>query len=135
MDAPLRLTIQSQTDVEHARRQTQRVGLAAGFTRVEAEMVVLAVSELATNLLRYARTGHIMIEPLVGDTGRLGLRVESSDRGPGIADVDRALQDGFSTGGGLGSGLPAVRRLMDDVMIESNPTGTRIVACKWLPNR
>jgi serine/threonine-protein kinase RsbT len=96
--------------------------------------VVLAVSELATNLLRYARTGHIMIETLVADTGQSGLRVESSDRGPGITDVDRALQDGFSTGGGLGGGLPAVRRLMDDVMIESNPVGTRIVAWKWLPN-
>jgi serine/threonine-protein kinase RsbT len=111
------------------------VGLAAGFPRVEAEMIVLAVSELATNLLRYARAGVVTVEPVVGDTGAPGLRVESIDLGPGIADVDQALEDGFSSGGGLGSGLPAVCRLMDDFMIESSPAGTRIVARKWLSNR
>jgi serine/threonine-protein kinase RsbT len=107
---------------------------ALGFTPVDTERVVLAVSELATNLVRYAVQGALVLTPLARAQGP-GLRVESCDAGPGIADLSRALEDGFSSAGGLGHGLPAVQRLMDEVTITTAPGGTRIVAHIWLTSR
>jgi serine/threonine-protein kinase RsbT len=101
---------------------------------VETECVALAVSELAMNLVRYAAGGGIVLSPVEGLPGP-GVQVESYDHGPGIADLDRAFEDGFSTAGGLGSGLPAVRRLMDEVDIETGAGGTLIVARKWSTGR
>jgi serine/threonine-protein kinase RsbT len=95
--------------------------------------VALTVSELATNLLRYAVQGEVVLAPAAA-TG-YGLRIESRDAGPGIADLDAALRDGASTAGGLGSGLAGVRRLMDEMTITTAPQGTRIVVHKWLTNR
>jgi serine/threonine-protein kinase RsbT len=123
----LRVPIAARLDVDRARREVRAVAGARGFGRVDTERLVLAVSELATNLLRYARDGVIVITPL-DDVAGGGIRVESHDLGPGIPDVARALEDGFSTGGGLGSGLPAVRRLLDDFEITSGPHGTRVTA-------
>jgi serine/threonine-protein kinase RsbT len=108
---------------------------ALGFDGPSAESIVLAVSELAMNLLRYAGSGEIQLCATTGDDGRRGLMVECSDRGPGIGDPVRALEDGYTTGGGLGSGLPGVRRLMDEFDLQTGPTGTRIRACKWLSSR
>ena len=100
----------------------------------DAERVALAVSELATNLVRYAQEGTIVLSSVAGSAGT-GIQVESWDVGPGIADLEQALEDGFSTGGGLGSGLPAVRRLMDEFTIATGPSGTRIVVRTWATNR
>jgi serine/threonine-protein kinase RsbT len=83
------------------------------------------------NLLRYARGGTLLVAPIDGAAGR-GIQIESRDQGPGIPDVCLAMEDGYSTGGGLGSGLPAVRRLMDSFDIATGPDGTAIVARKWL---
>ncbi len=102
------------------------------MSREETEAVVLATVELATNLVRYTPGGEIFLDTVEGQRGT-GVRIESLDAGPGIASVRRAIQDGFSTGGGLGAGLPSVRRLMSSFEIESGPAGTRVVACKW-PN-
>ena len=118
------------SDVERARREVRRLASAQGLDRFEVEAGALAVSELGTNLVRYAIEGELRLELCVGPRGS-GVRVESCDAGPGIANLDQALQDGFSTGGGLGSGLPAVRRLMDEFTISSSPSGTRVVALKW----
>ena len=118
-------------DVERIRREARSLAARVGFNLVDAETVALAVSELAANLLRYAPGGELKVTTCSGETGE-GIVIESRDSGPGIADVDLALQDGYSTGGGLGSGLPAVRRLMDDFAITTGPTGTRIEARKWL---
>lgn len=131
MSEPLRLDVAGAGDVGFARREARRLALAAGFDAVGAEEVALAVSELGTNLVRYARNGRLAIGP-VELAGRRGLEVVSEDDGPGIADVPRALVDGYSTGAGLGAGLGAVHRLADDVSIESTEQGTRIVARKWL---
>jgi serine/threonine-protein kinase RsbT len=95
------------------------------------EAIVLAVSELATNLVRYAPGGEVVVATCARDLGR-GIAVSSCDGGPGIADVEQALRDGFSSGSGLGSGLPAVRRLMDDFTLTTSPAGTRIEARKWV---
>lgn len=119
--------VTTQTDVERARREVRALARSLGFAAPVAESVTLAVVELATNLVRYAQRGELLVTPVEN-----GLQIESTDFGPGIADVDRAMEDGFSTGGGLGAGLGAVRRLMDEITIVTGPEGTRIVARKWL---
>ncbi len=103
-----------------------------GFGAADTGAIVLAVSELATNLLRYAKNGEIVLVPLER-VDSVGIQIESRDVGPGIADVNRAMEDGFSTGQGLGGGLPGVRRLMDEFTITSGSTGTTIQARKWHP--
>jgi len=127
------IEIQSQSDVEHARREARLLAASAGFDAADAEMVAISVSELATNLHRYARQGRIVLRRIDGN-GKTGIEIESRDNGPGIADIDRAMQDGYSTGGGMGSGLPAVKRLMDEFAIESRPEGTTVTARKWATN-
>jgi len=121
-------------DVAVARRAARALATALGFAPLATERVVLAVSELATNLVRYAVQGTMALAPVATAQGR-GLQVESHDVGPGIAALSQALEDGFSTGGGLGHGLPAVQRLMDEVVITTGPHGTRIVARAWLTRR
>jgi serine/threonine-protein kinase RsbT len=95
---------------------------------------VVAVSELATNLVRYAQNGRIAVAPTNQD-GRTGVLIECVDDGPGIDNIEEALRDGFSTGGGLGHGLPGTRRLMDEFEISSGPGGTRVKVYKWLSAR
>jgi serine/threonine-protein kinase RsbT len=99
----------------------------------DAERVALATSELATHLVRYAEGGEISLSIIEGPRQR-GIELVSHDRGPGIPYLAQALQDGFSTGQGLGSSLPGVRRLMDELEITSSPTGTTVVARTW-PHR
>jgi serine/threonine-protein kinase RsbT len=130
MDGAQRLPIRTRADVEQVRRAARSLAASRGLDRGDAEAVALTVSELATNLLRYADGGHITLQP-VHDRDRAGIEVTSQDVGPGIKDVYLALQDGYSTGGGLGNGLAGARRLMDQFQIDSNPNGTRIVATKW----
>jgi serine/threonine-protein kinase RsbT len=131
---PRRLAIQTRLDADQARREARRLAVDLGFDRNGAEAVALAVSELAMNLHRYAVGGEIVVRS-VADGVRRGLEIESLDTGPGIADSAQALQDGYTTSGGLGSGLPAARRLMDDFELTTAPSGTRIVARKWLTTR
>jgi serine/threonine-protein kinase RsbT len=128
------LPIATPADVAVARRAARVLATALGFTPVDTERVVLAVSELATNLVRYAVQGAIVLAPLARAQGP-GLQVESCDAGPGIADLRQALEEGFSSAGGLGHGLPAVQRLMDEVTITTAPDGTRIVARTWRTSR
>ena len=128
------LPVRSMEDVALVRRAARSMALAAGFDRAASEAIVLSSVELATNLVRYAPGGDIRIRLVTGERGT-GLVVESVDHGPGIGDLRLALQDGFSTGGGLGSGLPAVQRLMDEFEIESTDSGTRTVATLWLQRR
>ncbi|MFN8593291.1 MAG: ATP-binding protein [Thermomicrobiales bacterium] len=123
--------INSQIDIERARRAARDIARQAGFNRQEAEAIALASTELASNLMRHASNGRIVVAE-VAAASRNGVAVETWDCGPGIADVSLAIQDGFSTVGGLGSGLPAVRRLMDEFTIETSPAGSIIRACKWI---
>ena len=126
-----RFAVRTRLDADQARREGRRLAVALGFSRADAEQIALAVSELAMNLHRYAVDGELVLRP-VADAARQGLEIESRDAGPGIADPILALQDGCTTGGGLGSGLPAARRQMDDFELVTHPSGTRIVARKWL---
>jgi serine/threonine-protein kinase RsbT len=130
MPAALHFRVAEQADVERARRNARSLAAAQGLDAGDSEAVALAVSELAANLVRYAEAGELVLSPMTGSRGA-GVEIESRDLGPGIADLELVLRDGYSTGGGLGSGLPAVRRLMDEFEISSTPGGTRIVARKW----
>jgi len=130
-DRSCRRRIVAEVDVERIRRETRTLATDVGFDRRDVEAILIAVSELATNLMRYAPGGELVVS-IVSEANGLGILIQSSDQGPGIVDVELALGDGYSTGGGLGNGLPGVRRLMDDFTIASSPSGTSIEAHKWL---
>jgi len=103
----------------------------AGFDETRQFMLATAVSELATNIARYAGRGELALR-IVERAGRTAFEVEATDRGPGIADLDLAMSDNFSTIDSLGLGLPSVKRIMDDFHIDSAPgRGTHIVCRKW----
>jgi anti-sigma regulatory factor (Ser/Thr protein kinase) len=129
---PQTLSISHLSNVGEARRAAKTVAAALGFAPEVGEEIALAVMELATNLVKHTSGGTLILTPLnVGE--RTGLQVETDDLGPGIADVELALADGFSTAGSLGNGLGAVNRLMDEFDISSGRgLGTRIVCHKWL---
>jgi anti-sigma regulatory factor (Ser/Thr protein kinase)/serine/threonine protein phosphatase PrpC len=115
-----------------ARRAARALAETLGFAPTACEEVALAVTEIATNLVRHAQGGKLILTSLAAE-GRPGLQVESLDQGPGIRDVEQALADGFSTAGSRGAGLGAVNRLMDELEITSvRRHGTRIVCRKWL---
>lgn len=131
---PAAIAISHEAGVADARRQARDMAQAMGFSRARAYSLATAVSELASNLCFHATSGGILrLHPKKKD-GREGIEVIAEDDGPGISDLENALSDGYSTNGGLGSGLPGARRLMDEFEIESKPgCGTRIAARIWLP--
>jgi serine/threonine-protein kinase RsbT len=126
----MRHAVVDQYGVEQVRRGARTLAAALGFGPYEIEVVGVVVTELATNLVRYAHDGEIEVAPLGGPRG-VGIAVASRDTGPGIPDVAAALNDGFSSAGGLGGGLPGVRRLMDEFKLTSGPDGTIIHCRKW----
>jgi anti-sigma regulatory factor (Ser/Thr protein kinase) len=120
------------SDVGAARRLARALAERIGFDPVASEEVALAMTELATNLIKHAQSGRLTLTALA-EGGRVGMGIESDDSGPGIADIERALGDRFSTAGTRGTGLGAVNRLMDELDITSERgRGTRIVCHKWL---
>lgn len=125
------LPIQSGEDVVRVRQDVRAECVAAGFSLVEQTKFVTAASELARNTLMHGLGGEVHIER-IGDGGRKGLRLVFEDNGPGIADIDRALQDGYTTGGGLGLGLSGAKRLSNEFSVESKPgEGTRVMIARW----
>ena len=127
----LLVPIASDVDVVTARQQGRSVAANAGFSSGDQTVIAAAISELARNILMYARRGEITLNVLTnGD--RQGVVVVARDQGPGIPDVARALQDGYSTSGGLGLGLPGARRLMDEFDVSSVVgKGTTVTMKKW----
>ena len=104
-----------------------------GFRLIDQTRLATVTSELARNVVKYARRGRMIAQPLDGVQGRAGLRLIFEDSGPGIPDVNAAMRDGFSTGRGLGKGLPGSKRLVDDFKIESEVgRGTRVTVVRWL---
>jgi len=125
------LPVRSSTDVVQVRQAVRALTAQLGFSLIDQTKVVTAASELARNTLIYGGGGR-MVLTTVERPPRRGLRMEFHDTGPGIADVEQALRDGFTSGSGLGLGLGGSRRLMDEFEIESAVgQGTRIVATKW----
>lgn len=127
------MLIATTNDVERARRDARTLARELGFGKETAECVALATAELASNLVRHAIRGELRISPIAG--ARAGVLLESEDQGPGIADLDAARQDGFTTAAGLGGGLGSVERLMDECSFRSSAAGTSIVARKWADPR
>lgn len=130
-DTDLRILIGAEGDIVTARQEGRRIAAALTFSSSDLTVIAAAISELARNILTYAGSGELDIG-LVERDGRRGVTIVARDDGPGIADVRLALQDGYSTSGGLGLGLPGARRLMDDFDVRSEVGhGTVVTMCKW----
>jgi serine/threonine-protein kinase RsbT len=127
----LRVAIESDADVVSARREARALAADLNFTSTDVTLLATAISEVARNITTYAGEGEIVLSVVHRDD-RSGIRVEARDEGPGIRDVERAMEDGFSTGTGMGLGLPGARRLTDEFSIESRPgRGTTVIMVKW----
>jgi serine/threonine-protein kinase RsbT len=125
------VAITSPLDVVMARERGRAITRLMSFSLVDQALVTSAISELSRNILQYAAVGEVRLR-VVSSAGRVGVVIVAEDAGPGIADVDRALTDGFSTSGALGLGLPGVRRLMDEFEIDSRVgRGTVVTVTKW----
>jgi serine/threonine-protein kinase RsbT len=123
--------VRSEEDVVGVRRVVREWSVAVGFSLVDQTKMVTAASELARNALEYGGGGTLTLEAL-NDGPRRGLRLVFEDRGPGIADVELALRDGFTSGSGLGLGLGGAKRLVNEFAIESAPgKGTRVAVTRW----
>lgn len=127
------VSIRHEAHLIRVRELLREMSHLVGLSLVDETKIVTAGSELARNILKYAMPagGQVLVE-VITQKGRKGLRAAFEDNGPGIADVELAMQDGFSTGRGLGLGLPGSRRLVDEFSIDSKlGIGTRVVIVKW----
>jgi serine/threonine-protein kinase RsbT len=123
--------IRSSDDIVRVRRIVRDWAVSLGFSLVDQTKVVTAASELARNVIDYGGGGDFRIESLNNDARR-GLRLTFSDQGPGIVDMEQAMKDGFTTGGGLGLGLGGAKRLVNEFLIDSKPgRGTTVVIIRW----
>jgi len=129
--AEIRVLIASDRDIVAARQQGRALATRLELSSSDSTLVATAISELARNIVSYARRGEILIR-LVQNSHQSGIVIVASDEGPGIQDIHQAMRDGFSTSGSLGLGLPGVRRLMDEFEIVSQPgQGTTVTVKKW----
>ena len=127
--------VSSDSDVVAAREKGRELSAQLGFSSIDLTLIVTAISEVARNILLYAHEGDIVLR-LDNNDGHRGIVVEARDEGPGIPDLDLAMRDSYSTGNGLGLGLPGARRLMDEFEIQSELSkGTVVVMKKWAPER
>jgi serine/threonine-protein kinase RsbT len=126
------VAIRSDGDIVSARQQGRSLAAAIGFTATDATLIATAISELARNIVLYAGQGEVMMQRLEVSQ-RKGIVICARDKGPGIRSIEDVLRDGYSTSGGLGLGLPGVKRLMDEFAIESElRQGTMVTVKKWL---
>jgi serine/threonine-protein kinase RsbT len=136
MNRKASIAINNELDIVNARQTGRDMAKNFGFTSIDLALIATAISELTRNILTYAKNGTLIIEFIEepGRTGRKGIQVTSIDKGPGIENIELALQDGYSTSeNSLGLGLPGVQRLMDDFEIQSKlGMGTTITTKKWM---
>lgn len=126
-----KLPVRSSHDIVVVRQVVRSWAVEIGFNLVEQTKIVTAASELARNTIDHGGGGTVMLQSL-RDGARVGLRLTFEDKGPGIPDLDLALKDGYTTGGGLGLGLSGARRLSNEFNIESRPgEGTRVTITRW----
>ena len=127
-----RIAIESDNDVVTARQRARELAARLELTSTDQTLLATAISEVARNITTYATRGEVFLSIVRDNGGREGIRVVARDSGPGIEDVDLAMQDGYTSGGGLGLGLPGARRLVDEFDIESAPSeGTTVTLVKW----
>jgi serine/threonine-protein kinase RsbT len=131
-DDEKRVSVSTNADVVVARQEGRKIAARAGFKATELAVIATAISEIARNIVKFAKRGEIVVS-VVTENERTGVTVVARDVGPGIPDVERAVQDGYSTYGGLGLGLPGAKRLMDEFEIISEVgKGTTVTMTKWL---
>ena len=127
------LPLKSGEDVVRLRQAVRERAVATGFSLVDQTKIVTAASEIGRNTIQYGGGGDVKIA-IIANGSRRGLRLQFSDTGPGIPDIEQALKDGYTTGGGLGLGLSGARRLSDEFDIDSAPgRGTRVTLVRWKP--
>jgi serine/threonine-protein kinase RsbT len=132
MQREARVRIQSSADIVTARQQGRSIAGEIGFSNSNLTIIATAISEIARNIVEYAKEGEAVIS-LINDGPRKGIQIVLSDDGPGIADTSTVMRDGFSTSRGLGIGLPGARRLMDEFEIVSAiGRGTTVTMKKWI---
>ncbi|HUE35217.1 MAG TPA: anti-sigma regulatory factor [Mycobacterium sp.] len=129
------VNIDNPDDIVEARKAGHQLALDLGFSVTDVTMIATAISEIARNITSYAGRGAVRVG-VEDREGRKALVVRAEDDGPGIADIERAMEDGYSTGRGLGMGLPGARRLMDRLIVQSaRGRGTVVEMWKWVPAR
>jgi serine/threonine-protein kinase RsbT len=127
----IRVEIAADRDIVQARGEGRALAARLGFSRTDATLIATAISEIGRNILHHAGTGEVSIAETTADD-LLGIEVVARDHGPGIADVERALSEGYATGNGLGLGLPGAKRLMDEFSIDTElGRGTTVTMRKW----
>ena len=127
----MRVSIDCDADIVSARQKGRELASQCGFPSTDLAVIATAISELARNIVRYAVHGEIILRSL-DENGKRGVEVVAVDDGPGIADLALAMQDGYSSSGGLGLGLPGTRRLMDEFEIVSDfGKGTAVTVRRW----
>ena len=126
------VAIRSDGDIVSARQQGRSLAAAIGFSATDATLIATAISELARNIVIYAGQGEVKLQS-VETSQKKGIMISARDSGPGIRSIEEVLRDGYSTSGGLGLGLPGVKRLMDEFALESElRQGTTVTIKKWL---
>ena len=131
MPDDVRVAIRTDADVVTARQEARAMGSELGFSSTDLTLLATAISEVARNVTTFAGEGEVELR-VVHERGRDGIEVVCTDDGPGIDNVELAMQDGYTTGNGLGLGLPGTRRLVDEFELETaSGTGTRIRLVKW----
>jgi len=128
----VRVSIHSEDDIVTVRQKGRELAAKLGFSSTDLVVIATAISEIARNIVQYARHGEISMS-IVQQGSRSGIIIIARDKGPGITNINLAMQDGYSTGGGLGLGLPGAKRLMDEFEITSKVgSGTTVTMKKWL---
>ena len=133
-DAQTVIPLMTEDDIVVARQHAREVARGLGFGMVDQSRIATAVSELTRNVVRYATDGQgeMLLRRASGASGSTGLEIVVRDKGPGISDVEQAMREGFTSGNGLGMGLPGTKRLMDEMEIESAVgRGTTVTIRKW----
>ncbi|KCZ71458.1 anti-sigma regulatory factor (Ser/Thr protein kinase) [Candidatus Methanoperedens nitroreducens] len=128
----VRVSINSEYDIVTARLKGRDLAAKLGFSSTELVVIATAISEIARNIVQYAKHGEISMS-IIQQGSRSGIIITARDKGPGIPNINLAMQDGYSTGGGLGLGLPGAKRLMDEFEVTSKVgSGTTVTMKKWL---
>ena len=131
MQDSIRIPIRTEYDIVVARQSGRALAEKLGFTGSDLTVIATAISEVARNIVQYAKVGEVIIQS-ANQSVRSGILVIARDQGPGISDLERAMEDGYTTGAGLGLGLPGARRLVDEFQITSEPgKGTTVTMKKW----
>jgi len=124
--------IRADADIVIARQEGRALAAQLGFSSSAQIFIATAISEAARNIIQYAGSGEIVLDH-IADGDHSGIVIIARDQGPGIKDVQRALEDGYSSSGGLGLGLPGIKRLMSEMHVKSTPgKGTTVIMKKWL---